>query len=215
VAERPVAEAAERARLTFRRLSGLDRSGPPPPETVKGAPLRPWTIPNAIGYLRLALIPVFLIVAFDSGDGQYWVSTLIFGVVGWGDYFDGIAARVTGQYSRMGALLDPLIDRLLVLAGVVVCWHFELLPRWGLALLAAREVFMLGLVRWALHHDLDIKVNWLGRLGVWPVLSALFFAMAGLETVGAIFLYIGLGFVLGSTAKYLRDGLAARPSSSA
>jgi CDP-diacylglycerol--glycerol-3-phosphate 3-phosphatidyltransferase len=215
VAERPVGDAAERARLTFRRLSGLDRSGPPPPETVKGAPLHPWTIPNAIGYVRLALIPVFVIVAFDSGDGQYWVSTLIFAVVGWSDYLDGIAARVTGQYSRMGALLDPLVDRLLVLSGVIVCWHFELLPRWGLALLAARELFMLGLVRWALHHGLDIKVNWLGRLGVWPVLGALFFALAGLETVGAIFLYIGLAFVLGSTVKYLRDGLAQRPSSTA
>jgi phosphatidylglycerophosphate synthase len=106
------------------------------------------------------------------------------------------------------------VDRLLVLSGVIVCWHFELLPRWGLALLAAREVFMLGLVRWALHHDLDIKVNWLGRLGVWPVLSAIFFALAGLETVGAICLYIGLALVLASTAKYLRDGLASRPSSS-
>jgi cardiolipin synthase (CMP-forming) len=213
VAERPVADAAERARLTFRRLSGLDRSGPPPPQTVKGAPLNPWTIPNAIGYVRLALIPVFLILAFSSGDGHDWLATTIFGLVGWSDYFDGIAARVTGQYSRMGALLDPLVDRLLVLSGAVVCWHFELLPRWGIAVLAAREVFMLGLVRWALHHGLDIKVNWLGRLGVWPVLSALFFALAGLETVGAIFLYIGLAFVLASTAKYLRDGLAARPSS--
>jgi len=215
VAERPVADAAERARLTFRRLSGLDRSGPPPPQTVKGAPLNPWTIPNAIGYIRLALIPVFLVLAFSSEHGQYWLSTAIFGFVGWSDYFDGIAARLTGQYSRMGALLDPLVDRLLVLSGAVVCWNFELLPRWGLALLAAREVFMLGLVRWALRHELDIKVNWLGRLGVWPVLSALFFAMADLETVGAIFLYIGLALVLAATAKYLRDGLAQRPSSTA
>ena len=213
MAERPVAEAAEKARLTFRRLSGLDRSGPPPPQTMKGAPLHPWTIPNAIGYIRLALIPVFVILAFNDETGQYWLATAIFGFVGWSDYFDGIAARLTGQYSRMGALLDPLVDRLLVLSGVIVCWHFELLPRWGLALLAAREVFMLGLVRWALRHGADIKVNWLGRLGVWPVLSALFFAMAGLETVGAIFLYIGLAFVLASTVKYLRDGLAARPSS--
>jgi CDP-diacylglycerol--glycerol-3-phosphate 3-phosphatidyltransferase len=204
VADRPVG---------FRRLSGLDRSGPPPPQTVKGAPLRPWTIPNAIGYVRLALIPVFLLLAFDTDDGHSAAATAIFGVVGWSDYFDGIAARLTGQYSRLGALLDPLVDRLLVLAGAVVCWHFELLPHWALLLLAAREVFMLGLVRWALHHGLDIKVNWLGRLGVWPVLSALFFALAGLETVGTVFLYIGLAFVLAATAKYLRDGLAARPSS--
>ena len=54
-----------------------------------------------------------------------------------GDYLDGFLARVTGQYSRMGALLDPLVDRLTILAGAVVCWHFELLPRWALALLAA------------------------------------------------------------------------------
>jgi CDP-diacylglycerol--glycerol-3-phosphate 3-phosphatidyltransferase len=213
VAERPVAEAAEKARLTFRRLSGLDRSGPPPPETVKGAPLRPWTIPNAIGYVRLALIPIFLVIALGSGDGQDWRAVLIFGVVGWSDYFDGIAARVTGQYSRLGTLLDPLVDRLLVLSGAIVCWHFELLPRWGLLVLAAREVFMLGLVRWGLRHGADIQVNWLGRLGVWPVLSALFFAMAGLETVGEILLYIGIAMVLGSTVKYVRDGLASRPSS--
>ena len=213
MAERPISDAAERARLTFRRLSGLDRSGPPPPQTVKGQPLRPWTIPNAIGYIRLALIPVFLAFSFSSGDGHSAVATTIFGVVGWSDYFDGIAARLTGQYSRLGALLDPLVDRLLVLSGAVVCWHFELLPRWGIAVLAAREVFMIGLVRWGLRHGGDIKVNWLGRLGVWPVLSALFFALAGLETVGAILLYIGLAFVLAATVKYMRDGLAARPSS--
>ena len=209
MADRPV----ERARPTFRRLSGLDRSGPPPPDTLAGHPLHPWTIPNAIGYARLALIPVFLILAFSSGDGHGALATTIFGVIGWTDYFDGMAARITGQYSRLGALLDPLVDRLLVLSGAVVCWHFELLPRWGLAVLAAREVFMLGLVRWGLRHGADIKVNWLGRLGVWPVLSALFFALAGLETVGAIFLYIGLAFVLASTVKYVRDGLASRPSS--
>ena len=204
----------EKTRLTVRRLSGLDRSGPPPPQTLKGQPLHPWTIPNAIGYVRLALIPVYMAFAFSSDDGQDWRGVLIFAIVGWSDYFDGIAARLTGQYSRLGALLDPLVDRLLVLSGIVVCWHFELLPRWALALLAARELFMLGLVRWGLRHGADIKVNWLGRLGVWPVLSAVFFAMAGLETVGEVMLYVGLALVLLSTAKYLRDGLASRPSSS-
>ena len=210
------AEAAERARLTFRRLFGLDRSGPPPPETLRGQPLQPWTIPNLIGYVRLALIPVFLVLAFSSGDGQSALAVIVFGVIGWSDYFDGIAARLTGQYSRLGALLDPLVDRLLVLAGAVVCWNFELLPRWALAVLAVRELFMLFLVRWGLRQGADIKINWLGRLGVWPVFSALFFAMAGLETVGAVLLYIGVAMVLGSTVQYVREGLrfrASRPSS--
>ena len=218
MADRPLAdsasEAAEKARLTFRRLAGLDRSGPPPPETVKGQPLRPWTIPNAIGYIRLALIPVFLVIAFSSDDGQDWRSATIFAFVAWTDYFDGIAARLTGQYSRMGALLDPLVDRLLVLSGAIVCWHFDLLPHWALALLGLRELFMLWLVRWGLRHGADIKVNWFGRLGVWPVLCGLFGPMAGLEKAGEICLYVGLAFVLASTVQYVREGLAARPSSS-
>jgi cardiolipin synthase (CMP-forming) len=211
VAEPPV----ERRRLTFRRLSGLDRSGPPPPETAAGQPLRPWTIPNAIGYVRLALIPVFLVLALGSDQGTDPLPVVIFAVVGWGDYLDGIAARVTGQYSRLGTLLDPLVDRLLVLAGVIVCWHFELLPRWGLALLAARELFVLALVRLGMRHGLDLKVNWLGRAGVWPVMGALFFAMASVEWLAEACLYVGLALVLASAAQYVRDGLRqyrARPS---
>jgi cardiolipin synthase len=205
-------ETAQKARLTFRRLSGLDRSGPPPPQTLVGQPLNPWTIPNAIGFVRLALLPVFLAFAFSSGDGVSRTAVILFAVIGGSDYLDGIAARVTGQYSRMGALLDPLVDRLLVISGVAVCWHFELLPRWALAVLVARELFMLGLVRWGLRRRLDAKVNWLGRAGVWPVMGGLFFGMAGLGTVGEICLYVGLVLVLGSTAQYVRE--AARMSRS-
>jgi CDP-diacylglycerol--glycerol-3-phosphate 3-phosphatidyltransferase len=211
VAEPPV----ERAKLTFRRLSGLDRSGPPPPQTLAGAPWRPWTIPNAIGYVRLALIPVFLVLALGSESGTDALPLVIFAVIGWSDYLDGIAARVTGQYSRLGALLDPLVDRLLVLSGIVVCWHFELLPRWGLALLAARELFVMALVRVGMRHGIDLKVNWLGRAGVWPVMSALFFAMASVEWLAEACLYVGLALVLGSAAQYARDGVRqyrARPS---
>jgi cardiolipin synthase (CMP-forming) len=211
VAQPPV----ERRRLTFRRLSGLDRSGPPPPETEPGQPWRPWTIPNAIGYVRLALIPVFLVLALGSDHGTDALPVVIFAVVGWSDYLDGIAARVTGQYSRLGALLDPLVDRLLVLAGVIVCWHFELLPRWGLALLAARELFVMVLVRVGMRHGVDLTVNWLGRAGVWPVMSALFFAMASVEWLAEACLYAGLVLVLASAGQYVRDGLRqyrARPS---
>jgi CDP-diacylglycerol--glycerol-3-phosphate 3-phosphatidyltransferase len=215
VAERPVADAADRARLTFRRLSGLDRSGPPPPETLKGAPLHPWTIPNAIGYVRLALIPVFLVLALGSESGTDALPLVIFAVVAWSDYLDGIAARVTGQYSRLGALLDPLVDRLLVLSGIIVCWHFELLPRWALALLAAREVLVMALVQLGMRHGIDLKVNWLGRAGIWPVMAALFFAMASVERLAEACLYVGLVLVLGSAAQYVRDGLRqyrSRPS---
>jgi CDP-diacylglycerol--glycerol-3-phosphate 3-phosphatidyltransferase len=201
------AERIERARLTTRRLLGLDRSGPPPPETLSGHPLHPWTIPNAIGFVRLALIPVFLVVAYSTNDGQTAWGAAIFLVVAVSDYLDGIAARVTRQYSRLGALLDPLVDRLLVLSGLAVCWSYELLPRWAIGILVARELLMLVLARVAIRRGLELKINWFGRAGVWFTMAAPFWAMVGVDVVAKLALYFGLTLSLTATAVYLRDGL--------
>ncbi|HWH43129.1 MAG TPA: CDP-alcohol phosphatidyltransferase family protein [Thermoleophilaceae bacterium] len=196
-----------RAPLTTRRLLGLDRSGPPPPETLAGQPLQPWTLPNAIGYARLALLPVFLVLALGSGDGRVALASVLYAVIGGTDYLDGMLARITGQYSRLGALLDPLVDRLLVVSGVVVCWHFELLPRWALALLAGRELVMLVLTQVALRRGLvDLNVNMLGRWAVWPTMFSLFLAMVSVTWVAEALLYLGLAMTLGATAIYMRDG---------
>jgi phosphatidylglycerophosphate synthase len=193
-------------RLTFRRLSGLDRSGPPPPQTAAGEPLRPWTIPNAIGFVRLALIPVFLVVALSGAGGPSVLAAVLFAVIGWGDYADGIAARVTRQYSRLGALMDPVTDRLLAISGVVVCWHFQLLPRWALGVLIARELAMLALGRYGLARGVELRINWPGRLSVAPLMGAFFFAMVGLEGLGAVLLYVGLALALAASVLYVRDG---------
>jgi CDP-diacylglycerol--glycerol-3-phosphate 3-phosphatidyltransferase len=198
-----------RESLTKRRLLGIDRSGPPPPETRRGAALRPWTIPNAIGFARLGLIPVFVVLALGSGDGRLASASIVYAIVGGTDYLDGIAARVTGQYSRLGVLLDPLTDRLLVVSGVVVCWHFDLLPHWALGVLAARELAMLVLSQLALRRGLDIEVNMLGRVGVWPTMLSLFLAMVSVTWVADALLYLGLAMTLGATALYVRDNLAA------
>jgi cardiolipin synthase len=207
--------AAERARLTFRRLFGLDRSGPPPPETLSGQPWHVWTIPNAIGFIRLALIPLFVVLALTSDTGTDALPAVIFAVVAWTDYADGIAARVTGQYSRFGALLDPIVDRLLVISGVLVCWVHDLLPRWALAVLIARELFMLVAGRIALNRGVELKVNWWGRLAVWPVMSAIFAGLVGLEGAAPVLLYIGLVLTVMATVQYVRYALTARPSTSA
>ena len=212
MADAPVAEqageAVARVRLTFRRLAGLDRSGPPPPETLRDQPWNVATIPNAIGFVWLALIPVFLVLALGSKSGTDALPAVLFAVISWSDYFDGIAARITGQYSRFGALLDPIVDRLLVISGVVVCWYFELLPRWAIALLVFREVFLLVVGLLAQRRGLELKINWPGRAAVWPTMSAIFFALVGLGTFAAVLLYSGLALAWYAVVLYLRDGLA-------
>ena len=207
------------ARASLKRLSGIDRSGGPPPETQKGEPLRPWTIPNAVSYVRLALLPVFLVVALGSGDGRDPTAAILYFLIAWGDQLDGLAARLTGQDSRLGALLDPLTDRALVISGVIVCWHFELLPRWALAVLVARELAMLVLAQVGLRVGMDLKINMVGRWAVWPVMFAIFLAMIVDTWVATASLYIGLALTLWATAIYFADGYRFmqarnRPSSS-
>ena len=119
----------------------------------RGSRCNPWTLPNAIGFARLAGIPVFLVVALSSERRPVdALAAVLFAVIGWADYLDGFVARLTGQYSRLGALLDPVVDRLLVISGMAVCWRFELLPRWAIALVVARELFVLALSRYGLRH---------------------------------------------------------------
>jgi cardiolipin synthase len=204
-----------RTPLTARRLLGLDRSGPPPPETLAGQPLNPWTIPNAIGLTRLALLPVFVAVALSDRDGRSTTAFVIYAIVAGTDYLDGMTARITGQYSRLGALLDPLTDRALVISGAIVAWKFDLLPRWALAVLAGRELLMLVLTRIALKRGVELQVKMLGRWAVWPTMAALALALVTGGWVPEVLLYFGLALTLGATAEYLADGWRyLRPSSS-
>jgi len=195
-----------RAALTKKRLLGIDRSGGPPPGTQKGEPLRPFTIPNAVSYLRLALLPVFVAIAFAS-DGRDVLAAVLYFLIAWGDQLDGLLARVTGQYSRLGALLDPLTDRALVLVGVIVCFEFELLPRWALVVLAARELFMLCLSQYGLRQGMDLEINMIGRWAVWPVMFAVFLTLLVNTWIADASLYLGLGMTLAATAIYVQAGI--------
>ncbi len=196
-----------RSRPTIRQRLGLDRSGPPPRETRPGQPLRPWTIPNLIGYIRLAAIPVFLVIALDSGDGHDAVAATIFWLIAAGDYVDGFVARATGQYSRLGALLDPIVDRITILSGAVVCWHFELLPRWAIAVLAARELLMLAMGQYYLRRGESIEINWFGRISVFPIMGAIFFAMVVESVVWDVMFVVGVVLAVFATVVYVRTGL--------
>lgn len=160
--------------------------------------------------MRLALIPAFLAIALIGDEGVSALAIVLFAICGWGDYADGLLARLTGQYSRLGALLDPLTDRLLTIAGIVVCWRYDLLPRWALAILLTREAAILLLTRYGIGQGVEVRVNWPGRLSVAPLLGGVFFAMAGLATLGEVLFLIGLALSLAAFALYVRRGLRIR-----
>ena len=191
----------------LRYLLGLKRGGPEPPETRAGQPLRPLTLPNLVSYLRICLLAVFLVVALPSDDGRVTGATICFALAAGGDYLDGLLARLTGQYSRLGTLMDPFVDRAVIVGGALVAWKFELLPRWALGALAARELVMLVLVGLALRMGLDIKINWIGRIAVWPAMGSVGLTLIADVWLAEALLYVGLAGALAASVLYVRDGL--------
>ena len=172
-----------------------------------------------VGYARLLAIPAFCVLAFSSGDGHDPWAWGLYWLIAAGDYLDGFLARATGQYSRMGALLDPIVDRLTILTGAAVCWHFELLPRWALAVLAAREVVTLILGQIALRRGQELEINWYGRIAVFPVMGAIFWSMVVESWVWNVMLIVGVALAVLATIAYARSGMrgmqeGAQPSTS-
>ena len=105
--------------------------------------------------------------------------------------------------------MDPVIDRLAALSGAVVCWHFELLPRWALAVLVVREIVTVALARAALRRGLDLEISWIGRFATFAVFGGLFWSLAIESWVTTAFFMIGLLLGIYATALYALAGRRA------
>jgi cardiolipin synthase len=149
-----------------------------------------------------------LALGLTVGHGTAAGPAILFAAIGLGDFADGATARITGQFSRLGALIDPATDRLLAISGAVVCWRWALLPRWALAVLLARELAMLILGRLSLRRGLELRINVTGRVALAFVLAALLLALSALRTPGAVLLYVGVTLALTATALYVRSAIA-------
>jgi len=103
-----------------------------------------WTVPNAISLLRCLLVPLFAYLVIRHHD-VWAVAVLVFSGVT--DWLDGVAARKLNQFSKVGALLDPAVDRVMILVTVILLLWRGIVPLWVVALLLAREIAVgLGLV---------------------------------------------------------------------
>lgn len=121
------------------------------------------TLPNAISFVRILAVPVFvwLLLGADQVAAAGWLLLAI----GSTDWLDGFLARRLGQVSKLGRMLDPVADRLAIVAAIVAGWLAAILPAWLVVGLLVREVIVASLAIWLLLvHRLTIDVRWLGKL---------------------------------------------------
>lgn len=102
---------------------------------------RIFTIANLISLIRLCLIPVYLVLLMQGYD---FLATLMFAIAAGTDWIDGQIARRTNTVTRLGQILDPAIDRILIITCVIALFIIGRLPLWMIVLIVARDVFMLA-----------------------------------------------------------------------
>jgi cardiolipin synthase len=138
---------------------------------------RIFTIPNVISFIRLILVPVFLVLIIVGADLAALL-VLVFSSVS--DYFDGMIARRFSQVTRLGQLLDPAADRLYIFAALIGLTVREVIPLWLLAIIVGRDVMLLVLgIVLANHGYGPLPVHHLGKVATFALLSALPVLMLG------------------------------------
>ncbi|MFZ5470552.1 MAG: CDP-alcohol phosphatidyltransferase family protein [Myxococcota bacterium] len=169
----------------------------------------PWlTVPNAISLFRLVLAPVFVALLFTH---HAWWALATFAVAMASDAIDGLLARLLHQQSKLGALLDPIADKLLVFAALAALTYFGRIPLWLLGLVAFRDGLMgIGalMVRWK-NREIPTAPTRISKYATFASTCLVVLALASLEASSPLLdAYVAVvGFIAGlcvgvSTVQY-------------
>jgi CDP-diacylglycerol--glycerol-3-phosphate 3-phosphatidyltransferase len=132
---------------------------------------------------RAVAVPVVVLLFAVSFSGHDYWATAVFCVAMATDWFDGRIARRTGRSSSFGSLLDPVADKLLVMATLIVLIDQHVFPAWMVAAIVVRELLITGLRQAAVERGVVIAARDLGKLKTWA--QAIAAAVGGLAAAGA------------------------------
>jgi CDP-diacylglycerol--glycerol-3-phosphate 3-phosphatidyltransferase len=130
-------------------------------------------LPNALTLARLALIPVFVALMAAAEGGHSWAAGVVFGTAGITDQVDGWLARRWRVESGFGKVVDPLADRLMIDAAVIMLWLADRLPWVALLLIVGRDLVLVGGYKVVVPRGYDFSVSFLGKLATWVLYAAI------------------------------------------
>ncbi len=130
-------------------------------------------LPNALTVLRLVLVPVFIVLMLQADDGYSWTAGILFALAAITDQIDGWLARRWHVESEFGKVADPLADRLMIDAAIILLWAAGRLPFVALALILVRDGVLLGGYRFFAGKGVDLNVSLLGKIATWILYASL------------------------------------------
>ncbi|HHL40045.1 MAG TPA: CDP-alcohol phosphatidyltransferase family protein [Deltaproteobacteria bacterium] len=109
------------------------------------APLRVLNIPNLLTLLRMLLVPVFIYLVVEE---RTWTALVVFAAAGLTDALDGFIARTFGQKTDLGAYMDPIADKMLLVSAFVALAAKDMIPAWLCALVILRDIVIMVGIKW-------------------------------------------------------------------
>jgi len=163
-------------------------------------------LPNTLTVGRLVLIPVFVVLMVRAGHHASWPAGITFGVAGVTDQVDGFLARRWHVESRFGKIADPLADRLMIDAAVILLFAYDRLPWEGLAIILARDVLLLLGAQLLAPRGLEVDVNLVGKAATWILYAAIAFRIVtGPATQWPLYVFwAGIALALVAGVFYVR-----------
>lgn len=163
-------------------------------------------IPNLLTVIRIAMIPLFLLVA-SIPDSLIWhiVAAVIFALASFTDYLDGYLARQWGVVINFGKFADPLADKMLVMSAFIMLVGLDLAPAWISAIIICRELAVTGLRLLLVETGGEVLAAAMpGKIKTVTQMVSIILLLCHLHVLGTIFLYIALFFTLYSGYDYFR-----------
>ena len=177
--------------------------------SARAVPAQLQQLPNALTIFRLVLVPVFVWLLVTADGGHSWPAAIVFGVAGLTDQLDGWLARRLHVESEFGKVADPLADRLMIDAAVILLVIADRLPWVALVVIIARDLLLVGGYKLVMPRGYELSVNFLGKVATWLLYAGLAFVLATRKgTDWPLWLFwAGIGCALAAFALYLRTAL--------
>jgi len=137
------------------------------------APLQ--ALPNALTIARLILIPVFVALMIQADGEPSWPAGIVFGVAGITDQIDGFLARRWRVESEFGRIFDPLADRLMIDAAVILLFIYDRMPLVGLIVILGRDLLLLAGYKAIAPQGYELNVNIVGKAATWLLYAGIAF----------------------------------------
>jgi CDP-diacylglycerol--glycerol-3-phosphate 3-phosphatidyltransferase len=162
-------------------------------------------LPNAITVVRFAMVPVFVVLYAQATHGHDWAAGILFGAAGVSDQIDGWLARRWQVESEFGKYADPLADRLMIDAAVIMLVVADRLPWPAVAVVVARDALLLAGTRFVLPRGYEFSVSFLGKAATWVLYAGVgFLLVTHPHTAWPKYVFwTGLGMAVGAGVLYV------------